>query len=99
MGFFKDRYIGEHVRLILEVIDNLNTYNKPGLHFFADFEKAFDSISHKPMLNFMVTNHLRAPCGIFFTKKSYDSTAPGRRQEESYYFLSIFRHRSVPGDV
>lgn len=24
-GFFKDRYIGENVRLILEVIDHLNT--------------------------------------------------------------------------
>ena len=36
----------------------------------------------------MVTNHLRAPYGVYFTKKkSYDSTAPGRRQEESCDFL------------
>ena len=26
-------------------------------------------------------------------------TAPGRRQEESYDFLSCFRHRTVPGEV
>jgi len=54
-GFLKDRYIGENVKLILEVIDYLNTYNKPGLLFFADFEKAFDSISHKFMLNSLQT--------------------------------------------
>jgi len=45
----------------------------------------------------MVTNHLRAPYGAYFTKNSilrfvrfYDArTAPGRRQEESYDFWSF----------
>jgi len=50
----------------------------------------------------MVTNHLRAPYGVYFTKNArfYGArTAPGRRQEESYDFLSIFRHRTVPGEI
>ena len=51
----------------------------------------------------MVTNHLRAPYGVYLTKKIvrfYGArTAPGRRQEKSYDFLSIFRHRTVPGEV
>jgi len=50
----------------------------------------------------MVTNHLRAPYGVYFTKivRFYGArTAPGRRQEESYDFYHVFRHRTVPGEV
>ena len=42
----KNRYIGENIRIIQECIDYLNDEDKPGLIFFADFEKAFDSVSH-----------------------------------------------------
>ena len=45
-GFLKGRYIGENIRTIFEVIESLNNENKPGLIFFADFEKAFNSIDH-----------------------------------------------------
>ena len=45
-GFIKGRYIGENVRLIAEIIQYLENNNKPGLLFFADFQKAFDSIDH-----------------------------------------------------
>ena len=45
-GFLKGRYIGENIRTIFETIEHLNDENKPGLIFFADFEKAFDSIDH-----------------------------------------------------
>ena len=46
-GFIKGRNIGENIRLIQETIEMLEKENMPGLLFFADFEKAFDSISHK----------------------------------------------------
>ena len=49
-GFIKGRYIGENIRLIQETIEKLENENSPGLLFFADFEKAFDSISHKYIL-------------------------------------------------
>ena len=45
-GFLKGRYIGENIRTIFEIIEHLNDENEPGLIFFADFEKAFDSIDH-----------------------------------------------------
>lgn len=45
-GFMKNRYIGENVRLIFDIIDYANEKNIPGLIFFADFEKAFDSLNH-----------------------------------------------------
>ena len=45
-GFLKGRYIGENIRTIFEGIEDLNNDNRPGLVFFADFEKAFDSVDH-----------------------------------------------------
>ena len=48
-GFMKGRYIGENIRLILETIDITDENNLPGMIFFSDFEKAFDSINHEYM--------------------------------------------------
>ena len=45
-GFLKGRYIGENILTIFEVFEHLNEENKSGLIFFADFEKAFDSVDH-----------------------------------------------------
>jgi len=45
-GFIKGRYIGENVRLISEVIENANKTDEPGLIFFTDFNKAFDSLDN-----------------------------------------------------
>ena len=41
-GFMKGRYIGENIRLALDMIDYLSLNNMPGLMFMIDFEKAFD---------------------------------------------------------
>ena len=45
-GFIKGRYIGENIRLFFEILDNAEDEDKPGLIFFSDFEKAFDSADH-----------------------------------------------------
>ena len=50
-GFIKGRYIGENIRLIQETIEKLEEEEQPGLLLFADFEKAFDSISHDFIFN------------------------------------------------
>jgi hypothetical protein len=44
-GFMKNRYIGDNVRLIYDLIDYLQNVKKPGLLLCLDFEKAFDSLS------------------------------------------------------
>ena len=49
--FIKERYIGENIRLLFEIIDNATEDNKPGLIFFSDFENAFDSIDHTYIAN------------------------------------------------
>ena len=43
----------------------------------------------------VVTNQLREPYDVYFTKISYDITAPGRWQKEAYDKKSIFSHRSM----
>jgi len=43
-GFIRNRFIGDNVRLIYDVIQTLSTLNEPGLLICCDFEKAFDSL-------------------------------------------------------
>ena len=43
-GFMKGRFIGENIRLIDSLITYTASKNIPGLLFFLDFEKAFDTL-------------------------------------------------------
>ena len=43
-GFVKDRYIGETVRSIFDIMDFTAEENFPGLMIFIDFQKAFDTV-------------------------------------------------------
>ena len=43
-GFLKDRFIGENIRLVYDIMFYTQKYNIPGLLLLIDFEKAFDSI-------------------------------------------------------
>ena len=46
-GYIKGRYIGCNIRLVEDIIMYTENTNKPGIILTVDFEKAFDSISHK----------------------------------------------------
>jgi len=43
-GYIPGRNICENTRLILDIMQYTNFNNKPGILFFIDFEKAFDSL-------------------------------------------------------
>ena len=43
-GYIKDRFIGETIRSIYDIMDWIVKENIPGLMIFIDFQKAFDSI-------------------------------------------------------
>ena len=43
-GYVKERYIGENVRLILDIMSYTEENNIPGVALFLDFRKAFDTI-------------------------------------------------------
>ena len=48
-GFMANRYIGDNIRLIYDLISYLYRENKPALLLCLDFEKAFDSVDWKFM--------------------------------------------------
>ena len=43
-GFIKGRYIGENIRLIIDIMEYTKTHNIPGILVSLDFRKAFDSL-------------------------------------------------------
>ena len=55
-GFMKERYIGDNIRIIFDMINYLEEKNLPGILFSIDFEKAFDSVQFpfiKKCLNYL----------------------------------------------
>ena len=50
-GFMADRYMGNNIRLIYDIINHCNKHNVRGLLLGIDFEKAFDSLDWTFMHN------------------------------------------------
>ena len=50
-GFLKDRFIGENIRTLFDLIDYTQEKRLPGLLLFLDFEKAFDSLEWSFLYN------------------------------------------------
>lgn len=49
-GFMKNRYIGENIRLISDIIEVTKRKNIPGLLLLLDFEKAYDTVEWEFMM-------------------------------------------------
>jgi hypothetical protein len=49
-GFVPDRFIGENIRLLYDLLKYTDVKNIPGMLLLIDFEKAFDTVSHKFIL-------------------------------------------------
>ena len=45
-AYVKERYIGESIRLVTDILECTAEHEEVGILFSADFEKAFDSIEH-----------------------------------------------------
>ena len=43
-GYIRSRFIGTNARLIEDIIEYCDRFNKAGLILFLDFEKAFDTV-------------------------------------------------------
>ena len=71
-GFLSNRYIGDNIRLIYDVIDHLNSSDLPGILLILDFEKAFDSLDwsflQKTLAAFGFMNDICNWIKIFYTK-------------------------------
>ena len=45
-AYVKDRYIGESIRIVDDILEYMESNEVSSILFSADFEKAFDSIDH-----------------------------------------------------
>ena len=50
-GYLKERYIGETIRSIYDIMNYTDKEHIPGLLIFIDFEKAFDGVEWKFRIN------------------------------------------------
>ena len=65
----------ENIRLIFELSDTAEENNIPGLMFFSDFEKTFDSVSHDYM--YQCLEHFNFGNGLINWVKLFYSDAKG----------------------
>ena len=90
----KGRFIGLHIRVILDVIELYNNRNADSIEEFLDFEKAFDSLNvkfmHKCMTvfdsaqsfkgGFKLGTHIDiSSCGLAVAHQDYYSLTYGTR--------------------
>ena len=54
-GYVEDRYIGESVRSIFDIMEFTVNENIPGLSIFVDFQKAFDSLERDFLVSCLET--------------------------------------------
>ncbi len=73
-GFLPNRYIGENVRLVLDVIEHADISDIPGTLFFIDFEKAYDKLEwsfiNRCLDEFGFGNDIKKWTKLFYTNIS-----------------------------
>ena len=69
-GFMSNRYIGDNIRILYDILYFTDLYNIPGMFFRVDFEKAFDSISwsfiHKTLDFFGFGEDIKRWISVFY---------------------------------
>lgn len=70
-GFLRNRFIGENIRFVLDLIEYTSTHNIPGFLFFIDFEKAFDTLDwnfiHRTLHYFQFGDQFKTWVQTFYT--------------------------------
>jgi exonuclease III len=55
VAYLKNRYIGQNIRLIFDIMEHTKDNKKPGILTFLDFENAFDTINWKVIQDALTT--------------------------------------------
>ena len=80
-GFLKGRFIGENIRLLYDILLYTELNDIPGMLLMIDFEKAFDCISHKFLINVLDFFHfgpsLKKWINLFYQNASSCVTVNG----------------------
>ena len=50
-GFIKGRFIGQNIRLTIDIMEHTKSQNIPDILVSLDFQKAFDSLEWSIMMN------------------------------------------------
>ncbi len=80
-GFMANRYMGDNIRLMYDLMTFLNVKNIPGLLLCIDFEKAFDSLSWEFMFKVLKA--------VGFGKFNYEQLL--RAAGRFYHFMSLYQ--------
>lgn len=67
-GFMKGRHISSNIRLVLDLIDYSDAIDSDAVVLFLDFCKAFDTIEHEFLFNFLVSVKMLSKSFACFTK-------------------------------
>ncbi len=71
VAYIENRYIGQNIRLVLDIMEYAKKNNKEGLLLFLDFEKAFDSLDwtfiEKALIKFGFKSDIRKWIKIIYT--------------------------------
>ena len=90
VGYLKNRYIGENVRIIDDVMSYADLKNLEGYIILLDFEKAFDSIEwsylFKTLKTFNFGENFQRWIKILYT--DIESTVSNNRYSSKYFQLS-----------
>ena len=54
-AYVEGRFMGDAIRVIQDIMEYTNLYNKSGMLLFIDFQKAFDSVEHDFVLKTLET--------------------------------------------
>ena len=69
-GFIKERYIGQNIRLLNDLMNFVDVNKIPGILLFIDFEKAFDTLEwnfiHKALKIFNFGPNVRKWISILY---------------------------------
>ena len=103
-GYVKDRYIGETVRSILDVMDFTEKENIPGLMMFIDFLKAFDTLEWNVLFNCLdfrkdnavETNWLYR---ILYLHKSHNTPLLPPLILHKHFLPFLLIHKDIPREI
>ena len=92
-AYVKNRFIGESIRLIDDILDYADD-DIPGILFSADFEKAFDSIDHSFM--FAVLEKFGFGPNFVHWIRTLDNGAESSvmNNGHSFHWILLFRKRN-----